>query len=918
MSIKKPKGPVVIVGGGIAGIQAALTLAGAGYGVHLVERTSSLGGMIPNLHRTYPLCVCCKLDPRIAACKQNPNINVMSGSTVLNVSGKTGAFNVSLQTDNGEEVVNAGAIVLAAGIEPSGPTTCYGYSYGLLPNVITSVEYEQIQRPLGHNRGILRRPSDGRAAKKIAWLQCVGSRSINQCDAPYCSSVCCMYALKEAVNTKAINEDIETTIFYMDMRTHGKGFEDYLNKAISKGVTLIRSRVHTIDPVPGGDDLSITYIDETGEVRREVFDLVVLSVGLRPSRGAIELAQKIGVDLCKDRFISTQPFKPVSTNIPGVFVCGGLSGPADINESIVQATAAASEIASILEPESFFAPRTYPKRSDARWKEPMAIVAYHLCPDMDPDTGAELEKCAKEIPGVVFALSVDGDILTALADNLRESHANRLIFCSCTPVIHRSLIEEALKLAGLNPCLYETVDLRVIDSQTASIQLRDRLRLGVARAALISAPSLAEVPVVKRALVVGGGVSGLESALALAGEGYPVTLVEREKEIGGHCRHVRSTWQGHDAQEYLKSLISSTQTNEKITLMTEARVKENKGFAGKFLTTLSRGGEDIHVEHGVTILAPGGDPIRPTEYLYGQHKNVYLWSELSAKLLEDPSSIESADAAVFIQCVGSREPERPHCSNLCCSFTVRTAVDLKTANPDMSIYVLYREMRTFGERENLYLEARKKGVIFFRYDLENKPRVEPGGQDKLMVTVFDPILRRPVCLKADFISLQTAIVGTNNKELADIFRINLDSNGFFAESSEKLRPLDASGHGIYLAGLAHYPKDTTDSITQAKAAAARALEFLKQDTVQVGGMVAEVDSEKCAVCGTCVRICPFNVPFIDRAREAAYIDPGLCQGCGICAAECPAKAIDIPVCSDRMLREAPSILFGFRSMEMLT
>ncbi len=913
MSQEKPKGTVVIIGGGIAGIQAALTLAGAGYGVHLVERTASLGGMIPNLHRTYPLCACCKLDPRIAACKEHLNINVMLNSTVLDVSGEIGGFTVSLQTDNGEKIVDAGAIVLAAGIEPSGPTTCYGYSYGLLPNVITSVEYEQIQRPLGPNQGILRRPSDGRAVKKIAWLQCVGSRNINQCDAPYCSSVCCMYALKEAINTKEYSGDIETTIFYMDMRTHGKGFEDYLNRAILKGVTLIRSRVHTIDPVPGGDDLAIRYVDETGDVRREVFDLAVLSVGLRPSRQANELAQKIGVDLCKNRFISTQPFKPVSTNIAGVFVCGGLGGPADINESIVQATAAVSEIASILEPESFSAPRTYPKRSDARWKEPRAIVAYHLCPDMDPDIGAKIEKCAKEIPGVASALSVNGDILTALAANLRQSGANRLVFCSCSPVVHRNVIEEALKLAGLNPYLYEIVDLRVIDPETASTQLRDRLRLGVARSALICAPSLADVPIVKRALVVGGGVSGLESALALAKEGYPVTLVERENEIGGHGRHVRSTWEGYDAQEYLKTLISSAQTNEKITVMTETRVKENKGFAGNFLTTLSRGGKDIHVEHGVTILAPGGDPIKPKEYLYGQHKNVYLWSELSAKLLEDPSSIESADAAVFIQCVGSREPERPHCSNLCCSFTVRTAVDLKTANPDMSIYVLYREMRTFGKREELYLEARKKGVIFFRYDLENKPRVDTedqDGQDKLRVTVFDPILRRPVCFKADFISLQTAIVGTNNKELADIFRINLDPNGFFAESPEKLRPLDASGHGIYLAGLAHYPKDTTESITQAKAAAARAMEFLKQDTVQVGGMVAEVDREKCAVCGTCVRICPFSVPFIDRVRETAYIDPGLCQGCGICAAECPAKAIAIAICSDQMLTEAPSILLA--------
>jgi heterodisulfide reductase subunit A len=345
--------------------------------------------------------------------------------------------------------------------------------------------------------------------------------------------------------------------------------------------------------------------------------------------------------------------------------------------------------------------------------------------------------------------------------------------------------------------------------------------------------------------------------------------------------------------------------------MTEATVKENKGFAGKFVSIVEKKGEEKSISHGVSILAPGGNPIEPREYLYGKNKNVYLWSELSEKLLKDPTSIEDAKAGVFIQCVGSREPDVPHCSNFCCSFTVRTAVDLKIKNPGMNIYVLYREMRTYGERENLYKEARDKGVIFIRYDLENKPVVESlDSEDKLKVTVYDPILERPVGLTADFVSLQSAIVGNSNKELADIFRVNLDRNGFFAESPEKMKPVDASSKGVYLAGLGLYPKDTGDSITQAKAAAARALEILSQDKVQIGGMVAEVNPEKCAVCCTCVRTCPFSVPFIDHETGAAYIDPGLCQGCGMCVAECPGKAIVMGTCSDQMLIEAPAVLFA--------
>jgi heterodisulfide reductase subunit A len=901
----------MVMGGGIAGIHAALSLSGAGYGVHLVERKASLGGMIPDLHRIYPLCACCKMNPKIAACEQDQNINVMLETTVETISGGLGDFTVSLNTATGTKEVKAGAIVLAAGIETFDPEAFETYSYGNRPNVITSVEYEQLQKPLGPNQGTIKRPSDGKTPGKIAWLQCVGSRDINLCDAPYCSSVCCMYALKEAVNTKDFDEDIETTIFYMDMRTHGKGFEDYLNAAVERDVQLIRSRIHTVDAVAGSDDLAIMYADERGELKQETFDMVVLSVGLKPSDEAIDLARKTGIDLNEDEFIGTGHFRPVSTNKPGIFVCGGLSGPFDIGQSITQAAASVSEIAACLDPEPMSPPRAYPKPSKATGKKPKVFLAYHLCAGMSPELGAEIEKYAEKLPGVVSVSRVEGDMIAALVDGLKENGANRLVFVSCTPLTHKALLEDALKLAGLNPYVYETVDLRVLDPQSAATQLRDRLRMGVSRAAFITPPSIRQVPVVKSALVVGGGVAGLESSLAIAEAGFKVTLVEKDKKLGGHGRHVRTTWQGYGVQEYLKGLISSVKQNEKITLLTQTTVEENRGFAGKFVTTLDKKGKNKSVSHGAVVLAPGGDSIRPVEYLYGENKNVYLWSELSTKMIEDPSPFEKADTAVFIQCVGSREPDRTHCSNFCCSFAVRNAVDLKTKNPNMDIYIIYREMRTFGERESLYREARDKGIVFIRYDVNNKPIVEsPGKGDRLKVTVFDPILERPLNLEADFISLQTAIVGTNNKELAGIFRVNLDQDGFLSESPEKLRPVDTSIKGVYMAGLAVYPKDTADSIVQAKAASGRAIEILSQDTVQVGGMVAEVMPEKCAVCCTCVRTCPFNVPVIDHEKGAAFIDPALCQGCGMCVAECPGKAIVMSTCSDEMLTEAPSLLLN--------
>ena len=504
MSQNEVQSSVMVVGGGIAGIQAALSLSSAGYIVHLVERAANLGGMIPTLHRIYPLCACCKLDPRVAACEEDQNIRVLLDASVDDIAGEIGNFNVSLQIGGATRSVQVGAIILAAGLETFHPASYDTYAYGVLPNVVTSVEYEQLQKPQGPEKGILKRPSDGGTPKKVAWLQCVGSREINRCDASYCSSVCCMYALKEAVNTKEFQEEIETSIFFMDMRTHGKGFEHYLNQAVNKGVRLIRSRIHTIDPVPGTDDLLIGYADEAGQIRSEAFDMIVLSVGLRPSAQALDLARKVGLEIDPDHYIRTQPFEPVATSRPGIFVCGALSGPHDIGQSIGQAAACVSEVASFLKPAASPPARIVPKAASDREGTLRVLVAYHTCSSVDGALGKSIEDYALKLPGVSEVLKVEGDILHSLTEKMAATNVNRLVFASCTPIIHKRLLEEALRRVGMNPFLYETVDLRAIDLQTSSGQLRDRIRLGVARATMLTPPIVKNVPVVKRALVVGG------------------------------------------------------------------------------------------------------------------------------------------------------------------------------------------------------------------------------------------------------------------------------------------------------------------------------------------------------------------------------------------------------------------------------
>ncbi len=912
MGQNQPEGYVMVIGAGTAGIQTALSLADAGYGVYLVERSAAMGGMIPDLHRTYPLCSCCKVSPRVIACEQNPNIDVLLDTCVDDIEGEIGKFQISITTGGTQREIQAGAVIFAAGIETFQPTELDFLGYGTLPNVVTSIEFEQSQKPLGPNGGVLKRPSDGKTPEKIAWLQCVGSRDVNKGDASYCSSVCCMHALKEAVNVKAFSEDIDATIFYIDMRTHGKGYEAYLNAALEKGVNLVRSKVHTFTPAPEGDDgVLMYYADEKGQMQKAAFDMVVLSVGLRPSAQAVGQARKAGIEITDDNYVGTTPFQPVSTSVPGIFVCGGVCGPYDIETSLTQADAAVAEVAGCLAPAAFQSAPAVPADPPRAVSGPGILLAYQLCAGMNPDIGSQIEACAGGLSGITEVCKIEGDILGGLCEKLAATDAGRLVFASCTALMYKETIESALKLSGRNPFMYELVDLKLLGNDSAAVALNDRVRAGVMRATHLTPPALSEIPVTKRALVVGGGVAGMESALALSREGYPVTLVEKENILGGHARYVQMTWQGQAVSPYLNALVDAVEKDGQITVMTGTTVTENRGYAGHFITTVKNGGKEETIQHGVSILACGGADRQVDEYLHGQNDRVFSWSELERRLVDDPASIEKAASAVFIQCVGSREADCPYCSNLCCTFTVRTAVDLKTKNPDMQIFVIYREMRTFGQREDLYLEARQKGVVFIRYDVDNKPVVEAAPDaDGLVVTVFDPVLDQTVTLDADFVSLQTAIRPTENAALADIFHVDLDTDGFFAPSPEKMKPVDTTASGVFMAGLAAYPKDMEDSIVQARAAAARSLAILKQDTVQIGGQVAEVMPEKCAVCCTCVRTCPFQVPFIDHEKGAAYIDPALCQGCGMCVAECPGKAIVMPSCSDDMLTQIPAVLLA--------
>ena len=752
---------------------------------------------------------------------------------------------------------------------------------------------------------------------KIAWLQCVGSRELNQCDNGYCSGVCCMYAIKEAVIAKEHSkEDLDAAIFFMDMRTYGKEFEQYYNRARESGIRFVRSRIHSIEQAPGSDDLQLAYATEDGRIEVEQFDLVVLSVGLESSPEAVELANILGVQLDQYRFAATSSFSPVATSKPGVYVCGALQGPKDIPLSVMEASAAAGAAASKLAGarHSLVQKKTFPQERDVHSEPPRIGVFVCNCGVNISSVVRvkEVVEYAKGLPNVTYVqenlFSCSQDAQDKLVEVIKEQGLNRVVVAACSPRTHEPLFQETLRNSSLNKYLYEQANIRdqcswvhAGDHDAATEKAKDLVRMAVSRAALIEPLPMPSVPVNKTALVVGGGVAGMVSALTLAKQGFKAHIVEKKDHLGGHALKIKRTWKGEEVAEFVQRLIDEVNASDNIEVHLGSEVKEPSGYVGNFKTLISANGPESgrQIEHGVTILATGAHSIKPDEHLYGKSQRVFNWHELDEAW--DSDLVKNAGSAVFIQCIGSREPQRPHCSKICCTFSVQKAVELKERNPETDVYILYRDIRTFGEREDLYKEARKRGVIFIRFDLDNKPAVkEVDGS--LEVTVMDHVLQRPITLKPDFVTLASAIETRDAGQLAQLFKVPVSQDNFFLEVHMKLRPVDFATDGVFVCGLAHYPKPIDESIAQAQAAAARAATILAQDSIEVEGVVSNVDAELCRGCGKCVEVCPYGSPRLVEVAKDVYvsqIQEALCKGCGACAVACPTGAAAIRHFTDK-------------------
>jgi heterodisulfide reductase subunit A-like polyferredoxin len=813
--------------------------------------------------------------------------------------------------DMHEEIIelDVGAVVLAPGLETVPGDIRPELGYGRCANVVTSVEFERMLSASGPWGGVVQRPSDGAHPRKVAFIQCVGSRDIS-CDQGYCSSVCCMYATKEAVIAKEHNPTVEPTIFYIDIRSFGKGFERYIERAEQEyGVRYMRSMVSMVTDVPGTGNLRIRYATPEGNNVDEEFDLVVLSVGLKPPEGAQELAERLGIETNEYGFAEPPTLQPAQTTKPGIFVAGAFSEPKDIPETVIEASCAAAQASALLADArgTLTEERVWPEERDVSDELPRVGVFICHC-GINIGAVVDVPEVVEYTAGLADVAYAERNLYTCSQDTqqrireqIEEHDLNRVVVASCTPRTHEPLFQETIRAAGLNPHLFQMANIREQDSwvhrddpRVATEKAKELVAMAVAKARKLHPIERGTFDVNHHALVIGGGLAGMTAALSIAEQGFPVTLVEREKELGGNLQHIHTPLPGNgasDPQKLLQRTVEAVATNPHITVLTEAEIVDVGGYVGQYHTTVKLSdGQQEEIQHGAIVVATGAQQIEPREYLYGQDERVVTQRELESLITSSESEIRNLQSVVMIQCVGSRDEEHPYCSRICCTEAIKNALAIKELNPETDVYILYRDIRTYGFKERIYREARQQGVIFLEYDKDLKPEVdvEDGGP---RVSVAVQPEGEKLTLEPDLVVLSAGIEpNTDNAALAQLVKVPLSEDGFFLEAHVKLRPLDFAADGVYLCGMAHSPRFLDETIAQAHGAAVHAVSLLAKDELEATPIVASVNPRLCSACGLCVEVCPYSARVLEPGAPYAEVIEVLCQGCGACVVACPNKA----------------------------
>jgi heterodisulfide reductase subunit A2 len=990
-------GDVMIVGGGISGIQAALDLGTAGFKVYFIEKSPTVGGRMAHLDKTFPTndCSMCIESPKFVECNRHPNIEIMSYTEVARVTGGPGDFKVTLLRkprhvdetkctgctvcveycpvkypdkfnqeisnnkaihiyfaqaiplkpyidesclylkekkcriceavcknnaidfdQNPEKVeIKVGAIILSPGIEPFDPRLREEYRYGEFENVVTSMDFERLLCATGPYEGEILRASDKRHPHKLAWIHCVGSRQVIEGGNSYCSAVCCTYTQKQVILTKDHDADAECTIFHNDVRSYGKDFERFYQRTERlPGIKFVRGYTSIVREDPVTKNVTVRYSMPGGGVKEEEFDMVVLSVGLAPPAKVKEISEIFGIELNSHGFCKTDPFNPIVTSRPGIFVSGAFQGPMDIPESVLTASGAGSRCGELLSYRrgKLARERVYPAERDVSQEEPR--IGVYVC-----HCGANIGRIVSVPSTVEYALSLpyvvhadeslficSTEAAAMLAKDIRDRGLNRVIVAACTPRTHEPLFRDTLREAGINQYYYDMANIREHcswvhskEKEEATQKAKDIIRMSVARARHLEPLQEFDLPVNKVAMVVGGGIAGMTSALSIANQGHDVHLVEKEKELGGMARKLHYTLEGMDVQAYLRELITKVYQHPLVHVYTNGSIPETRGYVGNFTTRIKSGRGITEIKHGATIIAVGAELYKPTEYLYGEDDRVVNHLELEEKITGRDERLMKAESLVMIQCMGCRNDDRNYCSRICCSESVKNALKLKEIKPEMDVYIIFRDMRTYGFKEDYYRLASEKDVKFIRYEPADKPVVEPAEEDGrpvLRVTITDPVLGKKLAIDADMLALAAAVVpSSGSQDISRLFKIALGPDGFYQEAHVKLRPVDFAAEGVYLAGIAHYPKLISETVSQACGAAGRAITLLSNDTVTASGSVCAVNDKMCIGCGACVSACTYGAIEFHEKRQVkkAAIIPVLCKGCGLCNSKCPTGAISL-------------------------